>query len=98
MRKYKRTKLANVFRQNTLAWDIDIPKFLGEVIECSNQRMYKPTWDILIWYINAIAQRASEINDPVLNAIMVRMNLYDIPLTERDNILQYLECVFNNNI
>lgn len=91
MGKIKRTKIQNVFRSEKMAFDIDYPRFMKEVIENSDQKMFAKCWDIYLWFMQAIAQRATELNDDVLNALMIRMNMYEVPLKERCNILKRLE-------
>lgn len=96
---YAKTKIENAFKQDTqFVWDIDTPKFLNEIIECSGQRAYKPTWDILLYYLKTIAQRATEIKDPVLDALMIRMNMYEISHKDCDEILKRLETKYNNKV
>lgn len=93
--KYIQTEIKDVFKTNCLQFDIDLPAFMKEVIENSDQKMYAKCWDIFLWYIRAITQRATELNDEVLNALMIRMNLYDVPLYERSKVLRELEKQYN---
>ena len=80
MSKYPKTKV-NAFEH--MQFDIDVPKFLKELIENSGQRMYAPTWNILKQWLLAMTQRATELNDPVMNAIMLHMGMYDVPANMR---------------
>lgn len=82
------TIIKNAF--DDMNFDIDVPSFFKEVIECSGQRMYAKTWGILLSYIIKVATRASEINDPVLDALMLRMNLYECDFSERKKMIE--EC------
>lgn len=93
--KYVQTELQDVFKTKSMQFDIDLPAFMKEVIENSDQKMYAKCWDIFLWFIRAITQRATELNDEVLNALMIRMNLYDVPLNERNEMLKKLEKQYN---
>ena len=93
------TSIKTVF--NDMDFDIDTPAFLKEVIECSGQTMYKRGWDIFLRYIKEVVTRATELNDPVLNAIMLRMNLYECNTEERKILIKKCKNIYyeeiNNN-
>ena len=67
-----------------LHFDIDLPSFL-KITENSEreQGIHDARWVIFKIHLDNIAERASEINDPVLNLIMLRMNMYDVAPEER---------------
>lgn len=71
-------------------FDMDCPRFLNEVIANSNCRMYAGCWNVLISLLGQVATRATELNDPILNILMLRLNLYDVPTEERQNIIEQI--------
>lgn len=70
----KPTKLNVSARQ----FDVDTPQFLKEAAENCNGGMYGVCWNIFRNLLAMVAARAAEIDDPVLNVLMLRLNLYDI--------------------
>lgn len=77
------TKL-NVF---THSFDVDTPHFLKEAAENCNGGMYAVCWNIFRNLLSMVAFRAAELNDPILNVLMLRLNLYDLDdFTEERNI------------
>lgn len=81
------TKL-NVFQE--WQFDCDVPRLMKEIIQCSGARVYVPVWNIFTSLIKQIAVRATEIHDPVLDALMLRMGLYDVPALDRRDMVE--EC------
>lgn len=77
------TKL-NVFNtESELQFDINTPGFIKEVAENSGSRMYSVCWNIFQRLIAMVAERATELNDPIMNVLMLRMNLYEVDHEER---------------
>lgn len=74
----------------SMQFDVNTPGFLKEVIENSGQRVYAPCWNILRNLLIAVATRATELNDPIMNVLMLRLNLYEIPVEERHKIIDKL--------
>lgn len=58
-------------------FDVNTPQFLKEAAENCNGGMYAACWNIFRTLLGEVAVRASEINDPVLNFLMLKLNLYD---------------------
>lgn len=81
------TKL-NVFHE--WQFDCDVPRLMNEIIQCSGARVYAPVWNIFTSLITQVAVRATEIHDPVLDALMLRMGLYDVPALDRRDMVE--EC------
>ena len=83
----------DVFDENQ--FDCDYPHFLKEVIENSDCKMYGAAWNVFLYYIRAIATRATELNDPVLNALMLKMGLYEVPIKDRKKMIKKCEHIYN---
>ena len=71
-------------KDEKLYFKIDTPAFLIEITDNAigaNKTMgvLRIPMNIFRNYIGLIAQRCTEINDPILNRIMVDMNLYELP-------------------
>lgn len=80
-----------------IQFDVDTPRFLKEVIENSGQTMYAVCWNIFRNYLIAITTRAAELNDPILNVIMLRLNLYEVPNEQRKEIIEKIRCTVYNH-
>lgn len=70
---------ANVLNyvMNDMAWKIDLPKFLQEIQECSKHSPYSASFNIVRYVLSILAERAIELDDPVLNIIMLNLSLYE---------------------
>lgn len=93
------TKLENVFNTsgNKFSFDVNTHQFLKEACENCEGGMYAICWNIFQQLLAKVAERATELNDPVLNALMIRLNLYELPNNKRYKILKMLEEEYNNN-
>lgn len=78
------TKL-NVFDRQ---FNVMTPQFLKEAAENCNGGMYAICWNIFRNLLAMVAQRATEINDPIMNVLMLRLGLYDVKPQE---IAGYIE-------
>ena len=85
----KKTKIKNVFSTDKM-FHIHFPMFLKEVIENSGQTMYAKCWDLFLSNIRMIAERATELHDPVLDAIMIKSTLYEFKNKDYEKLLN--EC------
>ena len=74
----------------SMQFDLNTPGFMKEVIENSGQRMYAPAWNVFRDLLLAVATRASELNDPIMNVLMLRLNLYEVPNKERHKIIEQI--------
>lgn len=93
------TKLDNVFNiGNNLRFDVNTPQFLKEACENSEKGMYAICWNIFKSLLAQVAERATELNDPVLNTLMIRLNLYEIPNEERYKIIKQLEETYDKSV
>lgn len=80
------TKL-NVFQMD---FDIDLPRFFNEEVNNSGSTMYSAAWKILLRLLESVAQRACELDDPIMNALMLRLNMYDVPYGERRECIEQM--------
>lgn len=79
------TKLRNVFNSadQNLGFDVNTPQFLKEACEGANGGMYAVCYNIFKGLLAQVAERATELHDPVLDALMIRLNLYEVAPKER---------------
>lgn len=75
----------------SMQFDVDTPRFLKEVIENSDCRMYGACWNIFRSLLVQVAQRATELNDPIMDVLMIRLNLYEVPVEERHKIIEQIK-------
>ena len=76
----KKTKL-DVFK---MQFDVNTPQFLKEAAENCNGGMYAICWNIFRNLLAMVAVRASELNDPIMNVLMLRLNLYDLDVPNNE--------------
>lgn len=83
--KVVETKLRNVFNSadQNLGFDVNTPQFLKEACEGANGCMYAVCYNIFKSLLAQVAERATELHDPVLDALMIRLNLYEVAPKER---------------
>lgn len=87
--KVVETKLRNVFNSadQNLGFDVNTPQFLKEACEGANGGMYAVCYNIFKGLLAQVAERATELHDPVLDALMIRLNLYEVAPKERYVVL-----------
>ena len=68
-----------------LKWKCHTPNLLGEILTNTQCAILKIPLNILARLLMKVATRASQINDPELNALMCRMTLYEIADPESPN-------------
>ena len=64
-------------------FDVDTPQFLKEAALNCKGGIYVVCWECFRMLLAQVAQRATELNDPVLNVLMLRLNLYEVPNDQR---------------
>lgn len=69
------TKVKDAFK---MTFRVHTPNLFKELWDCSGMKIYRSVMQIWLLLLNEVAQRATEINDPVLNALMLKLRLYDI--------------------
>ena len=93
--RLKPTKV-NAFDQMT--FDVNTPQFLKEAAENCRGGMYSICWNIFIQLLADVAERATELQDPVLDALMIKLNLYEVPNSERRKMIRILEQNYKEQI
>lgn len=66
-------------------WKCHTPNLLGEIMNNSGTATLKIPMQIFAHLLNSVATRASQLNDPTLNALMCRLTLYEIADPESSN-------------
>jgi hypothetical protein len=68
---------------------VDVKSLITEIIENNpNTWILKIPLTQLYELLRQVAQRCTEINDPRLNELMLRLDLYDVPKKERINLIK----------
>lgn len=93
------TKINNVFNGgDKFSFDVNTPQFLKEACEDVKGGMYAVCWNIFKNLLTQVVERAAELNDPVLNTLMIRLNLYEIPNEERYKIINQLKEMYDKSV
>ncbi len=64
--------------EETLRWKVNTPQLLKEILGNNGMAILFQPINIYKDLLEELAERASELNDPKLNAIMCRMALYEV--------------------
>ena len=59
-------------------WKVHTSNLLSEIVKHSGQDIYRIPLAILGQLLAEVGERASELNDPSLNALMCRLTIYTI--------------------
>lgn len=59
-------------------WKIHTPKLLQEIVNNSGQGIYKIPLRELGKLLFEVGEAAARLNDPVLNALMMRLTIYSV--------------------
>lgn len=81
-----------------MMFDVNTPAFLREACENVNGGMYAVCWNVFRQLLCMVAERATELNDPIMNVLMIRLNLYDIPPRERIATIARIKAEIENCI
>jgi len=60
--------------------------------------MYAVCWNVFRNLLAQVAERATELNDPVLNTLMIRLNLYEIPNKDRYKVIEQLNEMYDKSV
>lgn len=61
-----------------LRWTVHVPNFFQEIMLNKELWIMRAPMQIFQNILLEVATRASELNDPIMNALMMRLALYDI--------------------
>lgn len=61
-----------------MQWKVHTANLLTEIVNCSRQPILEKPISIFGKLLAAVGQRAAELNDPKLNALMCRLTIYTI--------------------
>jgi hypothetical protein len=62
----------------SIGWKVHTPCLLDEILNNNETQMLRVPINILCKLLHAVAERASQINDPELNRLMLRLTLYEM--------------------
>lgn len=79
-------------------FDVNTPQFLKEACEYNDGGMYTVCWNIFRALIAQVAERATELKDPVLDTLMIRLNLYELPNTDRYKVVEQLKEMYDESV
>ena len=66
-------------KDNEMHFNIDTPALIKEIAANNDLKMAQVPLRLLLGKLGQIALRATELNDPELNILMLEMKLYEIP-------------------
>lgn len=92
------TKLDVFNMSDKLTFDVNTPQFLKEACENTNEGVYAVCWNVFRNLLAQVAERATELNDPILNTLMIRLNLYEIPNNERYEMIKKMKVLYNESV
>lgn len=81
----------------SMQFNVNTPGFLKEAAENCNGGMYAVCWNIFRTLIAMVAERATKLNDPIMNVLMLRLNLYEVPNEERHKIIEQIRKEIEND-
>lgn len=77
-------------------FDVDTPGFFKEASENCIGGIYPICWKMLTNLMTKVAIRATELNDPVMNLLMVKLGLYEYDKTNKAELVEQLLKIINN--
>jgi hypothetical protein len=92
------TKLDVFNMGDKLSFDVNTPQFLKEACENVNDGMYAICWNVFRHLLAQVAERATELNYPVLNTLMIRLNLYEMPNKDRYKVIEQLKEMYVESV
>ena len=73
--EYIETEIKDAFG---MTFRVHTTNLFKELWECSGMKIYGKIMKIFLALLNDVAQRATEINDPVMNALILKLRLYEV--------------------
>ncbi len=68
----------NGTESNKLRWRVNTPQLLKEIMENNETQPLRMPLTIFADILAEVGERASELNDPKLNALMCRLAVYEV--------------------
>lgn len=80
---------------HSLVWRVHTPNLLSEILGNNETQMLKRPVQMLANLLDNVAIRASQLNDPILNALMCQLAMYEIsdPYSENYNSERVLKII-----
>lgn len=81
-------------KDEILKFSVDTPALLKEICDCSldkNNGLIGSCLNIFRQILAELAERAIELNDPKLNILMIRLNLYEVENKDRLKVIEKLQ-------
>jgi len=68
-------------------WKVNTPQLLKEILENNETQILRVPLSVFGHLLSEVGERASELNDPKLNALMCRLAIYEVsdPYSENYN-------------
>lgn len=77
-----------------MTFDVNTPQFLKEAAENCIGGVYGICWNIFRNLLAQVAERATELHDPVMDALMIKLNLYEMQNEQRRPTIKKLQQIF----
>lgn len=83
--------------KKSLHFRVDTPSFLKEVFECgAKMGVFKIPANIFQNLLAQTAQRATELNDPIMNKCMWDLGLYDHPIPTNPEYTKIMKQIYKD--
>jgi hypothetical protein len=70
--------VTNSTTDNKLMWRVNTPQLLKEIMQNNEVAILSKPLEIFATILAEVGERASELNDPKLNALMCRLAIYEV--------------------
>jgi hypothetical protein len=70
--------VTNSTTDNKLMWRVNTPQLLKEIMQNNEVSILSKPLTIFATILAEVGERASELNDPKLNALMCRLAIYEV--------------------
>jgi hypothetical protein len=75
----QKDKINNLVDKNYVFWRINTPALIKEIIDCTpGTGIFRAPFQIFMEILSEIGERASELNDPIMNGLMCRLAIYEM--------------------
>lgn len=89
MSRQEPSKQVRDYVMDDFAMKIDLPGIINEIANCSTNIPYRPVFNILRNALFILTKRATELHDPALDIIMLKLGLYEG--SHDKNVLKVIE-------